>query len=122
MKYCDSKKEGTGMNPTSESPLWEKICSSCREGIYPTECEFFGEPNGCNSPTYGMHPKQNVLLNAHRFESLDAAVQDYGDEGFISEFKYLEKAIFYGKEGEVDLPTFELMLFLKWLFSKPTVD
>jgi hypothetical protein len=35
---------------------WRKICAACHEGEPPEDCEFYGEPNGCNSPTYGEHP------------------------------------------------------------------
>jgi hypothetical protein len=35
---------------------WRKICTDCQEGEPPEDCEFYGEPNGCNSPTYGEHP------------------------------------------------------------------
>ena len=29
-----------------------------------TDCECFGEPNGCNSPIYGEHPKSQPIGNA----------------------------------------------------------
>lgn len=36
---------------------WMEICAKCQDGeIEPKECEYYGEPNGCNSPTYGEHP------------------------------------------------------------------
>lgn len=36
---------------------WTEICAKCMEGdIEPHYCEYYGEPNGCNSPTYGKHP------------------------------------------------------------------
>ena len=36
---------------------WTEICAKCMEGdIEPRNCEYYGEPNGCNSPTYGEHP------------------------------------------------------------------
>ena len=40
----------------SETEDWRKICTDCQEGEPPKDCEYFGEPNGCNSPTYGKHP------------------------------------------------------------------
>lgn len=34
-----------------------ETCAKCREGdIEPRNCEYYGEPNGCNSPIYGEHP------------------------------------------------------------------
>ena len=36
---------------------WKETCAKCMDGeIEPRNCEYYGEPNGCNSPTYGEHP------------------------------------------------------------------
>lgn len=36
---------------------WKDICAKCRDGdIEPTLCAYYSEPNGCNSPTVGVHP------------------------------------------------------------------
>jgi len=36
---------------------WKETCIKCADGeIEPTYCEYYGEPNGCNSPTYQEHP------------------------------------------------------------------
>lgn len=35
---------------------WAKICAKCMDGEIEPECAYYGEPNGCNSPTYGEHP------------------------------------------------------------------
>lgn len=36
---------------------WKEICARCKDGdIEPRHCEYYGEPNGCNSPIYGEHP------------------------------------------------------------------
>ena len=47
---------------------WKDICAKCNDGeIEPCYCEFFGEPNGCNSPIYGKHPttdKSSTVGNA----------------------------------------------------------
>ena len=41
----------------NEANNWTEICAKCKEGdIEPRYCEYYGEPNGCNSPTYGEHP------------------------------------------------------------------
>ena len=35
---------------------WKEICAKCADGeIEPTFCEYYGEPDGCNSPTRGEH-------------------------------------------------------------------
>ena len=35
---------------------WKETCAKCMDGdIEPRHCEYYGEPNGCNSPTYGEH-------------------------------------------------------------------
>ena len=39
-------------------PDWAEICAKCRDGeVEPKDCEYYGEPCGCNSPIYGQHPK-----------------------------------------------------------------
>lgn len=39
-------------------PNWAEICAKCQDGeIEPHYCEYYGEPNGCNSPIYQEHPK-----------------------------------------------------------------
>ena len=35
---------------------WIKICADCKEGEPPKYCEYYGEPRGCNAPTYGGPP------------------------------------------------------------------
>lgn len=35
---------------------WIKICADCREGYPPKDCEYYGDPRGCNAPTYGGPP------------------------------------------------------------------
>ena len=36
---------------------WKETCARCMEGdVEPRYCEYYGEPNGCNSPIYGEHP------------------------------------------------------------------
>ena len=35
---------------------WVNICADCREGYPPKDCEYYGEPRGCNAPTYGGPP------------------------------------------------------------------
>ena len=42
---------------TQSDPDWQNICAKCKDGeIEPKDCEYYGEPNGCNSPIYGEHP------------------------------------------------------------------
>lgn len=46
-------------------PDWAEICAKCHDGeIEPKECEYYGEPNGCNSPIYGQHPKSKPCGNS----------------------------------------------------------
>ena len=43
---------------------WEETCRKCVDGeIEPTFCRYYGEPNGCNSPTYGEHPNEILEWN-----------------------------------------------------------
>lgn len=45
-------------------PDWKAICEKCKEGEIEPDCEYYGEPNGCNSPIYGEHPKAKPVGNA----------------------------------------------------------
>lgn len=45
-------------------PDWKAICEKCKEGEIEPECEYYGEPNGCNSPIKGEHPKSQPIGNA----------------------------------------------------------
>ena len=40
----------------SDTKDWRRICADCREGKPPKNCEYYGEPRGCNAPTYGGPP------------------------------------------------------------------
>ena len=49
--------EGYEFKEATMANNWTEICAKCKEGdIEPRYCEYYGEPNGCNSPTYGEHP------------------------------------------------------------------
>ena len=40
-------------------PNWKEVCKKCCEGESVENlpyCEYYGEPDGCNSPVYGEHP------------------------------------------------------------------
>ena len=39
-----------------ETKDWCKICADCQDGNPPEDCEYYGEPRGCNAPTYGGPP------------------------------------------------------------------
>ena len=81
---------------------WKETCAKCMDGdIEPRHCEYYGEPNGCNSPSYGQHPtteKSSAVGNATALreaiepwvafgewllenagkEGLGAAIREYG--------------------------------------------
>lgn len=53
---------------------WKEICAKCADGeIEPTYCEYYGEPDGCNSPTRGEHPPVN---NAAEMREALVALRD----------------------------------------------
>ena len=66
----------------SETKDWLKICSDCREGCPPKDCEYYGEPRGCNAPTYGGPPpiyydelrEENARLRAALKPVLDIVI------------------------------------------------
>ena len=42
--------------------LWEDTCAKCVDGeIEPRHCQYYCEPNGCNSPIYQHHPESAVI-------------------------------------------------------------
>ena len=66
----------------SETKDWLRICADCKEGEPPKDCEYYGEPRGCNSPTYGgPHPRyyeellsENARLRAAMKPVLDIVI------------------------------------------------
>jgi hypothetical protein len=62
-----------------ETKDWRKICAACQEGEPPEDCEYFGEPGGCNAKTIGKHPncdKSSQVGNAAAmYEALKAVVK-----------------------------------------------
>ena len=60
-------------------PDWKAICEKCHDGDILPDCEYFGEPNGCNSPIYGEHPKAKPVGNAAAMR-IDAALLSPADE------------------------------------------
>lgn len=58
---------------------WTETCRKCADGeIEPKECEYYGEPGGCNSPTYGEHPTPRRKFK-DLFETYDQARSMYYD-------------------------------------------
>ena len=61
---------------------WIKICADCQEGKPPKDCEYYGEPRGCNAPTYGGPPpiyydelrEENARLRAALKPVLDIVI------------------------------------------------
>ena len=51
----------------------EVICTKCRDGEPPKNCRFFGEPDGCNSPTYGHYPQLPIGDCAELRDALEDA-------------------------------------------------
>lgn len=51
----------------------EAICTKCRDGEPPEDCRFFGEPDGCGSPTYGHYPQLPIGDCAKLREALSDA-------------------------------------------------
>ena len=59
----------------SETKDWRKICADCKEGEPPKDCEYYGEPNGCNSPTYGKHPTSKDSLEVGNMAAMVNALK-----------------------------------------------
>lgn len=52
-----AKREREAHAPKPD-PNWKDICAKCADSgcSDPPDCEYFGDPDGCNSPIYGEHP------------------------------------------------------------------
>lgn len=63
----------------SETKDWRKICAACHEGEPPKDCEYYGEPDGCNARPRCIHPtcdKSSQVGNAaEMYEALKAVVK-----------------------------------------------
>ena len=60
----------------SETKDWRKICTDCQEGEPPKDCEYFGEPGGCNAPTMGKHPTYKESLQVGNAAAMRAALDE----------------------------------------------
>ena len=66
----------------SDTKDWRRICADCQEGKPPKDCEYYGEPRGCNAPTYGGPPpryyeellSENARLRAALKPVLDISI------------------------------------------------
>ena len=119
---------------------WKETCAKCRDGdIEPRHCEYYGEPNGCNSPTYGEHPPvgstaamRYALLNIQEY----AAAMDVDDGNVLAILDACRDALsaparncdlydnktdaelgFIGETEEDERNPLYWQLFANWLFS-----
>lgn len=51
-------------------PDWEEICAKCSNGEVEPDCEYYGEPCGCNSPIYQHYPNKQMGNAAKLREAL----------------------------------------------------
>ena len=78
----------------SERRDWKTICRQCADGeIQPDFCPYYGEPRGCNCPTYHQHPEEVPNTIAMR-------------NALIAIVDILEKR-FMGLQGSFDPPGLE---------------
>ena len=61
-----------------ETKDWTKICADCQEGNPPEDCEYYGEPRGCNAPTYGGPPPRYYEELREENKRLRAALKAKG--------------------------------------------
>ena len=59
----------------------EAICTKCRDGEPPKNCRFFGEPDGCSSPTYGHYP-QLPIGDCAKLREFARLVSHMNDDGY----------------------------------------
>ena len=76
----------------SETKDWRRICADCQEGTPPKDCEYYGEPRGCNAPTYGGPPpryydelrEENARLRAALKPVLDIVIDRYTSDLYMA--------------------------------------
>ncbi len=73
---CDTIEYLRDQLPKPDSD-WEAVCERCRDGDLEPDCEYYGEPNGCNSPIYGEHPKTMPAGNAAAMREALETVRKY---------------------------------------------
>ena len=54
---------------------WREICAKCQDGEIEPDCDYYGEPNGCNSPIYQHHPMMQFGNAAKMREALEFCVK-----------------------------------------------
>ena len=88
---------------------WTKICADCQEGNPPDDCEYYGEPRGCNAPTYGgPHPRyyeellsENARLRAALKPVLDIVIdRNTSDLSMAMAIKEAKRICNEGRESE----------------------
>ena len=77
-------------------PDWIEICEKCHDGEEPPDCEYFGEPNGCNSPIYGQHPKmKNNMAKLREVVEVIALVilpeEEPGENGWLTWLRSMQR-------------------------------
>ena len=84
------KREREAITPKS-NPDWKDICAKCKDGdIEPNYCEYYEEPNGCNSPIYGEHPTAKKSLVVGDCAKLREAAS-YLTSIFSCDIQFLER-------------------------------
>lgn len=87
-----NKKGGVIKKTPKLDQDWKAICEKCHDGDILPDCEYFGEPNGCNSPIYGEHPKAKPVGNAAAMrEALDDVLEKidrWRTDGVMEHWQY----------------------------------
>lgn len=97
------KRERESITPKPD-PDWKDICAKCQYGdIEPKHCEYYGEPNGCNSPIYGEHPtaeKSSEVGDTSKLREALLASRDFIDRVLM--FLHGMETIFPGENEIID--------------------
>ena len=79
--------------PPNPDPDWEEICAKCSDGEVEPDCEYYGEPCGCNSPIYQHYPKKPVGDAAKLREAVERSIDEMqnaiGDADFGDDVLYI---------------------------------
>lgn len=89
-------REALAVQPEVGSDEWKNTCEKCMDGdIEPSYCEYYGEPNGCNSPIYGEHPtteKSSSVGNAaamrKAFDDILEKIDKWRTDGLMEHWQY----------------------------------
>ena len=83
--YAAGKQSVTDCNQQKD---WRKISSACQEGKPPKDCEFYGEPDGCNARPRCIHPTCKESSQVGNAAKMREALENIVKVGYPYNFQH----------------------------------